>query len=161
MMLNVVIDGVIFEIQVVLTAMLTARKALDAHKAYNRFRCFSEVFQLAGVELNLPQDTATEGGGRVDAGEQVGEVLSDVAQLQDELQEKGAVIQEKDAALRKSHAVIQEKDAALQEKDASLQEKDAALQEKDAALQEKDAAIARLQNLLAGHVAAWETVLLI
>jgi hypothetical protein len=53
-MLNVVVDGIIFEIQVVLTSMLTARAALDAHKAYNQFRSFSEVLELVGgdgVEL--------------------------------------------------------------------------------------------------------------
>ena len=35
LMLNVVVNGVVFEVQIVLQAMLTARKGLDAHKAYN------------------------------------------------------------------------------------------------------------------------------
>ena len=48
-MVNIVVDGYAFEVQVVLKAMLVARTALDAHKAYNQFRSFQEVFQLLGI----------------------------------------------------------------------------------------------------------------
>lgn len=52
LMLNVVIDDVVFEVQVVLQDMLKVRGTLDGHVAYNQFRCFSEVFAL----LKLPTD---------------------------------------------------------------------------------------------------------
>ena len=99
MMLNVVIDGVIFEIQVVLTAMLTARKALDAHKAYNRFRCFSEVCALVGVELPT-------GAGEDEEPQQVAELQSEVARLQGELQEKDAALQDKGAEIARLRKVL-------------------------------------------------------
>ena len=52
-MLNVVINGVVFEVQVVLDSMLVARTALDAHKAYNQFRCFAEVFGMLGLSTSI------------------------------------------------------------------------------------------------------------
>jgi len=45
-MLNIMIDNVVFEVQVVLQKMLNVRGLLDGHAAYNKFRCFSEVFAL-------------------------------------------------------------------------------------------------------------------
>ena len=44
---------VVFEIQVVLTAMLNARRSMDAHRTYNQFRCFVEVFALLGIDPEL------------------------------------------------------------------------------------------------------------
>jgi hypothetical protein len=63
LMLNIVVNGkVVFEVQVVLHAMLVARKALDAHTAYNQFRSFAEVFGL----LELPMKVVAGGGEVVD-----------------------------------------------------------------------------------------------
>lgn len=52
-MLNVVIKGVVFEVQIVLSALLGARTVLDAHKAYNQFRSFVEVFDLLDLSPEL------------------------------------------------------------------------------------------------------------
>lgn len=53
MMLNLVINNVVFEVQVVLTAMLNVRGTLDAHAAYNQFRCFTEIFALLGLSAEI------------------------------------------------------------------------------------------------------------
>lgn len=52
-MVNVVIDKVVFEVQVVLQAMLKVRGTLDGHAAYNQFRCFFEVFGLLGLSTDI------------------------------------------------------------------------------------------------------------
>jgi hypothetical protein len=56
-MLNIAVNGMIFEVQIVLHSMYVARGALDAHKAYNQFRCFAEVFGMLGLpyELDAPE----------------------------------------------------------------------------------------------------------
>ena len=51
LMLNLVVEGVVFEVQIVHSKMLGARKGMDAHKAYNQFRCFAEVFDLLGIPM--------------------------------------------------------------------------------------------------------------
>lgn len=61
LMFNIVIDTVVFEVQVVLKVMLKVRSNLDAHAAYDRFRCFSEVFAL--LELSV---VATDGSEMLD-----------------------------------------------------------------------------------------------
>jgi hypothetical protein len=62
LMLNILVNGkVVFEVQVVLRAMLAARSAMDAHKAYNQFRSFAEVFGL----LELPMEVVSAGDGGV------------------------------------------------------------------------------------------------
>jgi hypothetical protein len=58
-MLSIVVIGVVFEVQVVLHAMLTARSTMDAHTACNQFRSFAEVFGL----LELPTDLPAMGNG--------------------------------------------------------------------------------------------------
>jgi hypothetical protein len=45
-MINIVVNGVVFEVQVVLEMLFFARKGLGGHKAYNQFRCLTEVFNL-------------------------------------------------------------------------------------------------------------------
>lgn len=60
-MLNIVIDGVVFEVQVVHQAMRTVRSTLKAHAAYDQFRCFSEVFALLGLSV-----VATDGSEMLD-----------------------------------------------------------------------------------------------
>ena len=74
-MINVVIEGYVFEVQLVLHGMLVARKALDAHAAYNQFRCFAEVFALLRIPLVAPPtalgpacSTSTGGGNIVPSG---------------------------------------------------------------------------------------------
>merc|ERR1711935_576209 len=64
LMLNLVIDGVVFEVQVVHSKMLGARKGMDAHKAYNQFRSFVEIFDMLDLDTELGQvDFGTGGGG--------------------------------------------------------------------------------------------------
>lgn len=50
LMLNLVINGVVFEVQIVHSTMLGARAAMEAHKAYNQFRSFTETFELLGLD---------------------------------------------------------------------------------------------------------------
>jgi hypothetical protein len=70
LMLNIVVNGkVAFEVQVVLHAMLVARKALDAHTAYNQFRSFAEVFRL----LELSMGVVGGGGEELDGGRDGGD----------------------------------------------------------------------------------------
>lgn len=64
-MLNVAINGVVFEVQVVLHAMLVARKSLDAHKAYNQFRSFAEVIGLLDLSPQLEKHMLGGGGALV------------------------------------------------------------------------------------------------
>ena len=59
LMLNVVINGVIFEVQIVLRAMLVARTAPDAHKAYDQYRSFAEVFGLLDLAALAEQQPAS------------------------------------------------------------------------------------------------------
>jgi hypothetical protein len=63
LMLNIVVNGkVVFEVQVVLHAMLVARTALDAHTAYNQFRSFAEVFGLLEISMEI-ELAAADGNG--------------------------------------------------------------------------------------------------
>lgn len=60
LMLNLVINGIVFEVQIVHTKMLAARKGLDAHKAYNQFRSFAEIFDMLDLDPGL--NTVVAGG---------------------------------------------------------------------------------------------------
>jgi hypothetical protein len=53
LMLNIVVNSVVFEVQVVLQAMYTARTAMKAHLAYNQFRSFAEVFGLLELSMEV------------------------------------------------------------------------------------------------------------
>merc|ERR1712195_51955 len=66
LMLDLVINGISFAVQVVHSKMLAARKGLDAHKAYNQFRSFAEIFDMLDLDPGLGQvDVGTDfdGGG--------------------------------------------------------------------------------------------------
>jgi len=52
-MLYIVINNIIFEVQIVLTAMLDAREMVGARNAYNQFRFFVSVFASLDLELGL------------------------------------------------------------------------------------------------------------
>ena len=60
LMLNLVINGIVFEVQIVHSKMLAARKGLDAHKAYNQFRSFAEIFGMLDLDPEL--NTVVAGG---------------------------------------------------------------------------------------------------
>ena len=62
LMLNLVINDIVFEVQIVLSALLGARTVLDAHKAYNQFRSFIEVFDLLDIS---PEFGRGNGGVRI------------------------------------------------------------------------------------------------
>jgi hypothetical protein len=53
LMINIVVNEIVYEVQVVLQAMKKARTALDAHKAYNQFRSFAEVFALLKLSTDV------------------------------------------------------------------------------------------------------------
>ena len=53
-MINVLIEGVVFEIQVVLSALLDARSVLKGHAAYGKVRCFTELLMQAGLKPSAP-----------------------------------------------------------------------------------------------------------
>ena len=55
LMLNIVVDGVFFEIQVAHSLMFTARGELGGHDSYNKFRCFSELLAyVLRADVNIP-----------------------------------------------------------------------------------------------------------
>lgn len=65
LMLNLVINGVVFEVQIVHSKMLAARKGLDAHKAYNQYRSFAEVFDMLDLDAQLATVDGRAGVGEV------------------------------------------------------------------------------------------------
>jgi hypothetical protein len=113
LMLNIVVNGkVVFEVQVVLHAMLVARKALDAHTAYNQFRSFAEVFGL--LELPMEIELAAAAAARIS------ELEAENKRLVDEIAAmaagKAAVEAEKAAADGRIATVEAEKAAVEAEK---------------------------------------------
>lgn len=76
LMLNVVVDNVVFEVQIVLRSMYDARKVLDAHKAYNQFRSFHEVFQLLKPDWDGDIQGLVEEGYRTASDDDGGDNLS-------------------------------------------------------------------------------------
>lgn len=143
LMLNVVINDVVFEVQVVLHAMLVARTALDAHKAYNQFRSFGEIFDLldldpevrgAGLDDGGGGDGSTSGGEDGSGGGGSGTNAGTTARLRAEL-----------AAERSAHAAALAMLAA--EREASAAERAAHAEEVAAHAEE----VAHLRALLAEH----------
>lgn len=53
LMFNLVINDVIFEVQITHSKMLGARKGMDAHKAYNQFRSFAEIFNMLDLDPGM------------------------------------------------------------------------------------------------------------
>eukprot|EP00729_Bicosta_minor_P008444 gene8444-8919_t len=62
LMINVEIDGVIFEMQLVHKKLYTARKSMDGHKAYAEYRCYLELLAFAG-QLDVQHDGGGGDGG--------------------------------------------------------------------------------------------------
>ena len=70
-MVNVVVHGVVFELQVVLKELMSCRKALHGHESFARTRCFAEALLAVGITEPLPIDAAASpqpAGSRGDAG---------------------------------------------------------------------------------------------
>lgn len=66
LMLNLVVNGIVFEVQIVHSRMLNARTGMDVHEAYRDFRSFTEIFGLLGLSLEIDAvavDGASGGGG--------------------------------------------------------------------------------------------------
>ena len=57
------VNGIVFEVQIVHTKMLGARTGMDAHKAYNQFRSFFEIFDMLDIDTKLDEVVVGEGGG--------------------------------------------------------------------------------------------------
>jgi hypothetical protein len=142
LMLNIVVNGkVVFEVQVVLHAMLVARSAMDAHIAYNQFRSFAEVFGL----LKLSMEVADDSGAKVvvvDAGDAGGDSWSE-----------GRTTGNPTAAAAVRIAELEAKVAALTAENATVDAKVAAVEaERDADKKQHDAMVAQLQAQLAARV---------
>eukprot|EP00729_Bicosta_minor_P006316 gene6316-30056_t len=59
LMLNVEVDGVVFEMQLVHIELYNARKLMGGHKAYAEYRCYLELLTFTGqlgVEIDPPAD---------------------------------------------------------------------------------------------------------
>jgi hypothetical protein len=166
LMLNIVVNGkVIFEVQVVLHAMLVARKALDAHTAYNQFRSFAEVFGLLELSMEVVAGAVVvdgrgeDGSDEWDAGAASGgavaatttarvvELEAKVAQLEGKVaavEAEKAELDAKVAVLTADNAIAEAKVAA-----AVVAERAAVEVERDADKQQFEAKVAELQAQLA------------
>eukprot|EP00729_Bicosta_minor_P009270 gene9270-16861_t len=78
---NVVFSGIVFEIQVVLESMMTARTKLDGHLAYNEFRFLYECVAYLGDDYKTRLEEASES--KMLASERIGRSESAADQLED------------------------------------------------------------------------------
>lgn len=78
---NVVFSGIVFEIQVVLEGMMTARTKLDGHLAYNEFRFLYECVAYLGDDYKTRLEEASES--KMLASERIGRSESAADQLED------------------------------------------------------------------------------
>lgn len=78
---NVVFSGIVFEIQVVLDGMMTARTKLDGHLAYNEFRFLYECVAYLGDDYKTRLEEASES--KMLASERIGRSESAADQLED------------------------------------------------------------------------------
>lgn len=70
--LNLVVNSVIFEVQISHSKMFVARTALDAHQVHNQFRSFAEIFHLLGMSSHAEkQDDVSVNGSSVEASDRV------------------------------------------------------------------------------------------
>lgn len=106
LMLNLLVDEVVFEVQIVLRSMLTARAALDAHQAYSEFRSFAEVFTLLGLSPKIEDD-----GGDVGTINDVSHLKIVVGSLRGE-----------NSMLKNENSVLVEEVAGMKEENDSLKE---------------------------------------
>ena len=144
MMVNLDVNGVVFEVQIVLRSMLVARTSMDAHAAYNQFRSFAEVFDLLGIPQKGPEDDSESSQDEDSDGE-------DVAPSQLDTENGGATVP-KDATIKrhatmrhgtmghsKSYATLRhtsQKDSVKFTKDfKDVQERESKLEEKVSMLQ--------------------------
>ena len=86
LMLNLVINGIVFEVQIVHTKMLGARTGMDAHKAYNQFRSFFEIFDMLDIDTELDKVVVGEGGAAAANDEELAAVRAELEQLKLELE---------------------------------------------------------------------------
>ena len=159
LMLNIVVNGkVVFEVQVVLRAMLAARSAMDAHKAYNQFRSFAEVFGL--LELSMEAVAAAvvvdgggiDGGDGWDAGAASGAAAATTTARFVELEAKVAQLEAKVAAVEAEKAAVAADKATIDVKVEALAAGKAAVEaERDADKQQYETKIAQLQAQLAAR----------
>ena len=121
LMLNIVVNGkVVFEVQVVLHAMLVARKALDAHTAYNQFRSFAEVFGLLELPMEI-EVAAAEGSGDGGDGWAAGCAAGAAAAARiSELEAQVARLVDDNAAMTASKAAVEAKVAAVEAEKTAL-----------------------------------------
>ena len=59
-MINVIVDGVVFEIQVVLGSLLDARSVLKGHAQYGKVRCFTELLLLEGLDASVEHQSDSQ-----------------------------------------------------------------------------------------------------
>lgn len=108
-MLNVVVGGVIFEVQIVLHAMLVARTALDAHKAYNQFRSFAEIFDSMDLDCKGMDDVGCDAG---DDGIEEVDGIDTVVSLRTALGHEQAAHAETQKHVSRLHAALREERVA-------------------------------------------------
>lgn len=87
-MINVKVNGVIFEVQLVHKAMLTVREDLDGHEGYEEIRSIMELFNYQQLEIGIVTDDA--------------QLQAKVRQLETQLE-----------ALRKENAKLKQENEAL------------------------------------------------
>lgn len=78
---NIVFSGIVFEIQVVLDGMMTARTKLDGHLAYNEFRFLYECVAYLGDDYTTRLEEASES--KMLAFERIGRSETAAEQLED------------------------------------------------------------------------------
>lgn len=78
---NLVFSGIVFEIQVVLEGMMTARTKLDGHLAYNEFRFLYECVAYLGPDYKSRLEEASES--KMLESERIGRSESAADQLED------------------------------------------------------------------------------
>lgn len=112
---NVVFSGIVFEIQVVLESMMTARTKLDGHLAYNEFRFLYECVAYLGDDYKTRLEEASES--KMLASERIGRSESAADQLEDAkldnevLREDLKLRDAENATLRAENAKLREKAA--------------------------------------------------
>jgi len=111
LMLNLLVDDVVFEVQIVLRSMLIARAALDAHQAYSEFRSFAEVFTLLGLSPKIEDD-----GGDVGAIDDVSHLRIIVGSLRGE----NSMLKDENSGFVEEVAGMKEENESLKEEIARL-----------------------------------------
>lgn len=112
---NVVFSGIVFEIQVVLKGMMTARTKLDGHLAYNEFRFLYECVAYLGDDYKTRLEEASES--KMLASERIGRSETAADQLEDAKLDNE--VMREDLKLRDAEiAMLRAENATLREKAA-------------------------------------------